>query len=275
MPSSLRRPRPIAVHQTQSATKKKASKPSAVPEPAPQNVALYQQVKDFIAGKIQDGTWKAGDRLPSENDLVMQFGMSRMTVNRALRELVEQGRIKRIAGVGSFVADEKPQANLLQIVSLAEDIRRRGHDYQCKVITVERVSASLEIASALGLATGESVFHSVCVHLEDGVPMQHEDRYVNPRMVPAFAQQDFSKEQPSDFLVRTVLFDQMEHVVDAVLPSRAQADLLQMDATQPCLLLTRRTWTRGTPITIVRCLHPGTRYRLGSRFRTDGNAVTA
>ncbi|MFC5521120.1 histidine utilization repressor [Polaromonas jejuensis] len=252
----------------------RAQPQTAEAAPQAQNVALYQQIKDFIAGKIQDGTWKAGDRLPSENDLVVQFGMSRMTVNRALRELVEQGRIKRLAGVGSFVADEKPQANLLQIASLAEDIRRRGHDYQCKVVTVERVSASLEVASALGLGTGESVFHSVCVHLEDGVPMQLEDRYVNPRVVPTFVQQDFSQEQPSDFLVRTVLFDQMEHVVDAVLPTRAQAELLQMDATQPCLLLTRRTWTRDTPITIVRCLHPGMRYRLGSRFRTDGNAVT-
>ena len=76
----------------------------------PSSVALYQQVKDFIAGRIQDGTWRPGDKLPSENDLVGQFGMSRMTVNRALRELVEQGRIRRVAGVGSFVADDKPQA---------------------------------------------------------------------------------------------------------------------------------------------------------------------
>lgn len=235
----------------------------------------YQHIKDFVAGKIQDGTWSPGDRLPSENDLVLQFGMSRMTVNRALRELQEQGRIRRVAGVGSFVADDKPQANLLQIARLADDIRRRGHDYQCQMITHERISATLEVASALGLHTGESVFHTVCVHLEDGVAMQLEDRFVNPRMAPEFGSQDFSQEQPSDYLVRTVLFDQMEHVVDAVLPSPEQAALLQMDAHQPCLLLTRRTWMRDAPITLVRCLHPGARYRLGSRFRTDGNAVTS
>jgi len=238
----------------------------------PGGAALYQQVKDFIAGRIQDGTWRAGDRLPSENELVQQFGISRMTVNRALRELVEQGRIRRTAGVGSFVADDKPQSNLLQIASLAQDIRSRGHDYACEVIAVERISATLEIAAALGLNTGASVFHSLCVHKEDGVPMQLEDRYVNPAMAPGFDQQDFSSEQPSDFLLRTVLFDQMEHVVDAVLPTPQQAHLLQMDIGQPCLLLTRRTWQRDVPITIVRCLHPGARYRLGSRFRTDGNA---
>jgi len=238
-------------------------------------LARYQQVKDYIAGGIQEGRWKAGDRLPSESELVQKFGISRMTVNRALRELTEQGRIRRIAGVGSFVADEKPLSNLLQIASLAQEIRARGHDYSCRVLTVERVSASLDIAAALGLETGTSVFHSVCVHLEDGVPMQLEDRYVSPVMVPGYAQQDFSQEQPSDFLKRTVLFDQMEHVVDAVLPTPEQARLLDMEAGQPCLLLTRRTWHRDVPITVVRCLHPGTRYRLGSRFRTDGNALSS
>lgn len=253
-------------HKSHAAKGKTALAPS---------VARYQQVKDFIAGKIQDGTWKAGDRLPSESELVSRFGIARMTVNRALRELMEQGRIVRTAGVGSFVADDKPQGNLLQIARLSDDIRRRGHDYQCQIVTVERISASLDVASALGLHTGESVFHSVCVHLEDGVAMQLEDRFVNPRMAPDFGQQDFTLEQPSDFLVRTVLFDQMEHVVDAVLPTPEQAALLQMEASQPCLLLTRRTWMREVPITLVRCLHPGARYRLGSRFRTDGNAVTS
>lgn len=245
------------------------------PSPKETGVARYQLVKDFIAGHIQNGTWRAGDRLPSESELVGRFGISRMTVNRALRELVEQGRIKRTPGVGSFVADEKPQGNLLQIARLSDDIRRRGHDYQCRVVLVERTSAALEVAAALGLHTGESVFHTICVHMEDGVPIQLEDRFVNPRMAPDFGQQDFSKEQPSDFLVRTVLFDQMEHVVDAVLPTREQAELLHMEASHPCLLLTRRTWMREVPITLVRCLHPGARYRLGSRMRTDGNALTS
>ena len=73
--------------------------------------------------------------------------------------------------------------------------------------------------------------------------------------------------------MRNVPFDQVEHVVDAVLPTAEQAERLAMVPTQPCLLLTRRTWTRGVPVTVVRCLHPASRYRLGSRFRADGNPV--
>ena len=249
---------------------------NAVQRPSPTTapaMALYQQVKDFIARRIQEGVWRAGDKLPSENDLVNQFHVSRMTVNRALRELVEQGRIVRVAGVGSFVAEDKPQSTLLQIANLASEIRQRGHDYRCDVLSVERVAATLEVAASLNLRTGESVFHSLCVHREDGFPVQLEDRYVNPRQVPNYGQQDFSQLQPSEFLVRNVPFDQIEHVVDAVLPTAEQAALLEMNVGEPCLLLSRRTWSHGVPITLVRCLHPASRYRLGSRFRADGNPV--
>lgn len=234
-------------------------------------MALYEQVKAFIAGKIQDGSWPAGHRLPSEHELVAQFGISRMTANRALRELVAQGRIVRVAGVGSFVAEDKPQSTLLQIANIASEIRQRGHDYACEMLAVQRVAAPPDVAAWLDLRAGESVFHSVCRHLENGTPVQLEDRYVNPRVVPDFLEQDFRKTPPSEYLVRHVPFDQIEHVVDAVLPTPLQAERLAMPASEPCLLLTRRTWTRGIPVTLVRCLHPASRYRLGSRFRADGN----
>ena len=232
--------------------------------------ALYQQVKDFVARKIADGSWKPGDRVPSEQELVAEFGMARMTVNRALRELAEQGKIVRVAGVGSFVAEEKPQSTLLQIANIADEIRQRGHDHRCELVSLARVAAPLDIAASLDLRTGESVYALTCVHFEDDVAVQLEDRYVNPRMAPDFIRQDFTIALPSEYLVKHVPFDQIEHVVDAILPTPEQAELLQMPVTQPCLMLTRRTWAGGTPVTLVRCLHPGTRYRLGSRFRADG-----
>ncbi|WER45298.1 histidine utilization repressor [Cupriavidus sp. WKF15] len=233
--------------------------------------ALYQQVKEYIARQIQSGAWQPGDRVPSEQELVNRFGVSRMTVNRALRELSEQGRVVRVAGVGTFVAEHKPQSTLLSVVNLQDEIRMRGHDYACDVILVERVAASIEVAAALELRTGESVFHSVCVHREDGVPVQLEDRYVNPRVAPHFISQDFSQIKPGEYLLRNVPYDQVEHVVDAISATPDQAAQLEMPPTQPCLMLTRRTWTNGVPVTFVRCLHPGNRYRLGSRFRADGN----
>jgi GntR family histidine utilization transcriptional repressor len=235
--------------------------------------ALYQQVKDYIARKIANGALKPGDRVPSEQELVLEFGIARMTVNRALRELAEQGKIVRVAGVGSFVAEDKPKSTLLQIANIADEIRARGHDHRCQLVSLARVAAPMDVATALALHTGESVYALTCVHFEDDVSVQLEDRYVNPKMAPDFIKQDFSTQQPSEYLVKHVPFDEIEHVVDAILPTPEQARLLQMPASQPCLMLTRRTWSAGTPVTLVRCLHPGQRYRLGSRFRAGGVAV--
>ena len=235
--------------------------------------ALYAQVKDHITRRIQSGEWRAGHRLPSEHELVAQFRISRMTANRALSELSTQGRIVRVAGVGSFVAEDKPQSTLLQIANIASEIRGRGHDYGFRLLASGRVPAPAGVAAWLDLHAGESIFHCLCLHLEDGVPVQLEDRYVNARLVPDFLDQDFSALPPSEYLVRHVPFDQIEHLVDAVLPSTDEATRLAMDESEPCLLLTRRTWMDGTPITVVRCLHPASRYRLGSRLRTDGHTA--
>ncbi|MBP6893450.1 GntR family histidine utilization transcriptional repressor [Pseudacidovorax sp. 1753] len=257
---------------TASRTKRQAEAAprNAAPSPNP-SLALYEQVKEHIVRRIQSGEWPAGHRLPSEHELVAQFGISRMTANRALRELVDEGRVKRVAGVGSFVAETKPQSTLLQIANIASEIRGRGHDYGFELLAAERIAAPADIAAWLDVRLGESLFHCLCLHLENGIPVQLEDRWVSPRMVPAFLDQDFSLMPPSEYLVRHVPFDQIEHLVDAVLPSPEQAARLAMDAGEPCLLLSRRTWSRGTPITLVRCLHPASRYRLGSRFRADGN----
>ncbi|HVR49982.1 MAG TPA: histidine utilization repressor [Pseudorhodoferax sp.] len=236
-------------------------------------LALYEQIKEHVTRHIQSGEWPAGHRLPSEHELVAQFGISRMTVNRALRELTDQGRIVRVAGVGSFVAEDKPQSTLLEIANIASEIRARGHDYGFELITAKRVPAAPDIAVWMDMRVGDALFHCVCLHQENGVPVQLEDRYVNPRIVPDFLAQDFAALPPSEYLLRHVQFDQIEHLVDAVLPTPAQAERLAMDPAEPCLLLTRRTWVRGQTVTLVRCLHPASRYRLGSRLPAFGNQV--
>jgi len=231
--------------------------------------ALYRQLKAFVEEHISAGKWKPGDRVPSEQQLVERFGVSRMTVNRALRELAQEGLVVRHAGLGTFVAEKKVQSTLLRIANIADEIHRRGHAYRCDIVSVGREAASAEVAFALETDAGASVFHSVCVHKEDGMPVQLEDRYVNPAAAPDFLAQDFGSMTPAQYLLDHVPYDQVEHVVDAILPTPEQADLLAMAPGEPCLMLTRRTWTRQLPVTFVRCMHPGSRYRLGSRFETQ------
>jgi GntR family histidine utilization transcriptional repressor len=232
--------------------------------------ARYQAVKAHVRAGIRSGRWRPGDRVPSEHALVEALGISRMTVNRALREMAGQGELVRVAGVGTFVGEEKPQSGLLRVANIADEIRARGHAYACDVVRVAREAATLEVAAALGLKTGDAVYHAVCVHRENGMAVQLEDRFVNPQAAPAFIDQDFRRHPPSEYLLETVPLDEVEHVVDAARPSKREAGLLEIRPGEPCLVLTRRTWSGGRLVTFVRCVHPGSRYRLGTRFKARG-----
>ncbi|CAE7801090.1 hutC [Symbiodinium microadriaticum] len=228
---------------------------------------LYQQVKDYIVGRILAGDWAEGARVPSENELTREQGVSRMTVHRALRELTAEGWLERVQGAGTFVAAAaKPQSEVLAIRNIAEEIASRGHSHAAEVCLLRREKARALEARLLGLERGATLFHSIIVHRENGLPIQLEDRYVNPAAAPDYMAQDFTAITPHHYLMEAAPLSEAEHVVMAVAPSKEERRLLEIAAGTPCLLLRRHTWSRGLPVTWARLLHPGDRYRLGGRF---------
>jgi len=235
-------------------------KTEAKPEP------LYQQVKRYILDKVDAGDWAPAQRIPSENELVRELGASRMTVNRALRELANAGRIDRMQGVGTFVADPRPSLELLRIRNIADEIRARGHEYGNTVVEVRAVPASDGVAEALVVPPGSEVFHTVLIHREDGVPIQLEDRFVNPAVAPDYLSIDFSETTPNEYLMRQAPLSEVEHTLEAVLPDERVQALLEIGADEPCLKLHRRTWSQGLVASRAWLFHPGSRYRIAARF---------
>jgi len=232
---------------------------------------LYQQVKAHILDQIDNGRLGPESRVPSENELVKTLNVSRMTVNRALRELAGEGRLVRVQGVGTFVAPEKPQSALLEIVSIAEEIRRRGGAHSSEVHLLQAEPAPAEVAKNMQLAPGTEIFHAVLVHFDRGIPVQLADRYVNPAAAPHFLDQDFTRANPSEYLLRVVPLTAVEHVIEAVLPDVTTRKLLRIDGKTPCLVLHRTTWSEERVATRSRFFYPGPRYRLAGRFTTDDN----
>src|SRR5271167_689251 len=137
---------------------------------------LYLQVKRHILDNIGSGNWGASARVPSENDIVRSFGVSRMTANRALRELRDEGILVRIAGVGSFVADNQARAHPLEIRGIADEIRARGHLHRSEIVSLQRLRASAELADDFCVREGSELFGSLIVHFENDRPIQLEDR---------------------------------------------------------------------------------------------------
>lgn len=230
--------------------------------PAP----LYARVKQMIAQQIQNGTWPPHHRVPSESELVNQLGFSRMTINRALRELTAEGLLVRMQGVGTFVAEPKSQSALFEVHNIADEIAARGHRHRCQVVMLAEEAAGSERALALDMREGQKVFHSVIVHFENDVAVQIEDRYVNATIAPDYLKQDFTQETPYAYLTRVAPLTEGEHVVEAILAEPSECQLLQIEAGEPCLLIRRRTWSGRTPVTAARLIHPGSRHRLEGRF---------
>lgn len=228
---------------------------------------LYQQVKAHILENIGSGKWGASTRVPSENDIVKSFGVSRMTANRALRELRDEGVLVRVAGVGSFVADRPAHAHPLQIRSIADEIRERGHVHRADIISLQRLAAPADIAREFGVAPQADLFASVIVHFENDSPVQLEDRYVLPKLAPDYMNVDFSRTTPYDYLSKVAPLQEVEHLLRAVMPDVRTRKLLAMPSDEPCLLMIRRTWTAGQLASIARLYYPGTRYEMSGRFR--------
>ena len=227
----------------------------------------YQQVKAFIKTRITSGAWKPGDAVPSETSLMTQYSISRMTVNRALRELAAEGMVTRIQGSGTRVAELHRISSRLTIRDIKDEVVERGHTHASRVLLVAAEKASQALAKTLGLRAGAAVFHTTLVHLENGIPIQHEDRYVNPLAAPDFLQTDFSRFTPDHHLLTRAPLTDASYQIEACLPGLAIAKLLQIKPTEACLAITRRTVSGAHVASVARLVYPGTRYSFAGQFQ--------
>ena len=230
----------------------------------------YQQLKDLIIDQISTGELQPTERVPSEHELVASMNVSRMTANRALRELNDEGYVKRIAGRGTYVSDFRSQSHLLEVQNIADEIAGRGHIHSCKVVRQSRQHARGEIARALHVEQGTDVFHLQLVHHENGAPIQVEDRHVLASFAPECLEQDFEAITPSAYLTTVAPLQEAEQVVRAAMPNGAVRQHLNIEEGEPTLVVIRRTWSKGRPVTFARLHHPGSRYEMTGHYTPPG-----
>jgi GntR family histidine utilization transcriptional repressor len=228
--------------------------------------APYSRVKQHLKEGLAHGRWDPGELMPSEAELTAQFGVSRMTVNRALRELQSEGLVQRVQGVGTFAAQLYPVSSTLTIRDLHEEIEARGHRHHVDVQFVREERAGAALAAQLGLPVGARVFHSMMVHFDNGVALQCEDRFVNPDRAPGYLSVDFTRTTPTQHLLDVAPLWEAQFTIEAGLPTPQEARLLDLKPGAPCLIVVRRTMSRGSTVTLVRLTHPGSRYRIEGQF---------
>ena len=229
---------------------------------------VYRKIKAYIQQKIDKGEWPAGTKISTEAELVNHFNTSRMTVNRAVRELTLEGRVTRKQGLGTYVAALKPQSSFLEISSIEEEIRKSGGTYSCRVHLLCEEKAAPATALKMELKPYSAIYHSTLVHCDNDIPIQLADRFINPAIAPDYLEQDFTVITPAEYLLQTAPDYSAEHIVEAIIPDAWIRALLNINESEPCLALQRTTWVKGVVATISRFYYPGSRYSLGGRFTT-------
>lgn len=245
------------------------SKPTRAHPPLPDTPAslpAYQRVKNHVLAQIRGGSWPPGQAIPTEEALARTFGVSRMTVNRAMRELSAEGLVERVQGSGTFVSEQKYQSTLLDIKNIATEIEARGHVHRSELHRLERVRAGEALAARFGVPPEAWLFHSVVVHFENERPLQVEDRHVNPGVAPDYLSQDFATQTPNAYLMRVAPLQRVQFTIEACAPTPAVREMLAMADAEPCLVLRRQTWSAEQVASVAVMWHPASRYQFTGGF---------
>ena len=232
-------------------------------EPAP----LYEVVKHHITDGIVSGNYVPGAKLPSESQLVQRLSVSRMTVNRALRELTRDGVIFRMQGVGSFVSEASPTPSLAEVRDIRDIVAERGGKHSCRILQAEHVLADKDVSELFEMPDPLPVQRVVLLHYEDGRPLQLETRFVLKDFAPQLLEQDLTRISLFQYLQSVAPLSELEHIVEASLPDEFEQKNLELNQGQPVLRIRRRTWVGRNVVTLGYFSHPGESYCVSVRVK--------
>lgn len=225
----------------------------------------YLDLKQSIAQAITNGEYAPHDQLPSQRTLGQQFGLSHMSVRRAINELIQEGLIYAVAGKGLYAAAPKVDVERDGMVSFSEDMRSRGMAASSRILRAEVVSAPTLLAQVLGVEIGAALVYLRRLRLANDEPMAVQDTYLPRALCPDLLEQ--IGQSPSLFaLLRAVYHLRLarsSNAAEAVLSTDEEARLLGMTLPAALLITEQITYLdNGQPVEFVRSAYRGDRYRL-------------
>lgn len=227
-------------------------------------VALHERIRTDIESAILAGELRPGDRIPKETELMAEYGCARMTVNKALSALAGSGMVERRKRAGSFVAQPRAQAMVLDVPDLAAAIAARGERYRWQ-LTDRRIGPAGDVSDM-----GNRVLHLTGVHFADDLPLAWEDRSVNCDLVPEIASADLAGTAPGSWLIAHVPWTEAENRISAAAAPPVVARALGIMRGAACLVVERRTWRGADTVTRVRQHFVADRYEVVARFGSGG-----
>lgn len=230
-------------------------------ERAGKRMNTWQSVRAQVLERIRSREWAPGELIPTEQELAVELGCARATVNRALRELADSGIVERRRKVGTRVSATQSSRAMLEIPAMQQEIEALNAAYSYRLVSFSVGPATDRERRALQLETVADLTMVVGLHMADGRPHCCEVMWLNQAMLPAFDRTDFENQPALDWLSGKIALTHGHFSILAESASGICARSLDIPEGSPVLTIERTNWDDTTPVSFLRRIHPS-RHRL-------------
>lgn len=244
-------------------------KPDQSSSPDTGEIPRFVAIKADLLDRIRTGELKPGDKTESENELALRFNVSRPTVQRAILELVSEGRLVRTRGSGTYVANRPGGFSLFEVRDLGEQIWSQGGDPQVDVLIQRKLVPDETVRSMMEISKNVPVFEAILLRRNGNEPVAIEGRYARCDIFTDFLTRDFARESIYEYLAATVKLGILETHLSAITPSQVDSHRLAIPAGDPCLFLERLNRVNGLVVTLSRFTFAGSRFGLSSIYNAN------
>ena len=233
------------------------------------HLPLYAQVENVIIDRISDGSLPPGTRLPSEDDLVQEYAVSRTTIRAAIQSLIQRGLVEIRRGKGTFVTHPKITQELTELTGFVEDMQALGRHAEAQVLDQQVVAANQIVARQLAIPQGTLVVRIQRVRLADAIPLSFDETYL-PKQLGEKVMADNLETEPIFSLLeqkyRTPLVE-AEYRLEAVCADPTVATALCIDVGSPIFLIERTSYSTGhRPVDYEKLHYRGDQIRFVTRL---------
>jgi GntR family transcriptional regulator len=234
------------------------------------SIPIFAQVKAVLDAAVESGELQPHRRIPSERELSVRFGVSRMTIRQALLEMIGEGSLYTRTGKGTYVAERKIEQPLQRLTSFTQDMAARGLRPSSRLIGADLLPAPIELAHALAIPPGSELVRVRRLRLADGQPLAIETSHLPHARCPGLLAHDLEGQSLYDLLRDRYGLElaTARQTIEAAAPTDEERELLQLPPGVPVLRIHRFTSARDGPVCeFVRSAYRGDRYQLNVDLR--------
>lgn len=228
---------------------------------------IYQKIKEHILERIAKGEWRANQKLPSENEISAILNVSRMTVNRAFKELTEEGYLFREKGAGTFVSEPFQLIPFFELMPISQELAVEGNIFSSKIFQMEEIVEDLKIENLfVGQLLKKPCFYSDILYYSNDIPIQFEKRYVSQAFAPQYLAQTFQIDCSTSYLQKLSPILSQKHTLDAMIPDAKLRQILEIEAGEACFKVSETLAVNQKIISFCEQFYPASRYQFHSKI---------